>query len=168
MSVDFLDNPEMYCLDIRGSISRPDGSKLIFQRSNGGLQKKTGPIIPTNPQTRDQQINRIKFLAAIQQAGTLDENARSIYEARKKSNDKNKNWRHVFVRQFMQDNRLGAVRLGEGLFTGRKHQRPKWRFNEIHLDDAFFSSAESLPLNRDKILARYPNINIDSLFPEVA
>ena len=168
MHDNIFENPELYCLDIRGSISQPDGSKLIFQRSNGGLQKKTGPIIPANPQTRDQQINRIKFLAAIQQSATLDENVRAIYVARKKQNEKNKNWRHVFVREFMKANSLDGVRFGEGIFVGRKDQRPKWRFNEIQLDDAFFSSTESLPLNRDKILARYPNINIDSLFQEAS
>ena len=161
-------NPEKFFVDIRGTLTRAGLPPLIFQRSHGKLQKKVGPIIPTNPQTRDQQINRIKFLAAIQQAATLDAAARSIYEARLKPHDKNKNWHHIFVRDFMKPNQLDAVRFGEGLFIGQKHHRPKWRFNEIQLDDAFFSSTEALPLNRDKIIARYPNINIDSLFQEAS
>ncbi|MBN1560346.1 hypothetical protein JW998_08855 [candidate division KSB1 bacterium] len=166
MKRDVLNNPEKFSLFIRGRISRPDQPPLIFQRSNGGLQKKVGPIIPTNPKTRLQQLNRILFHAAINNADSLSPAQRKIYLERSRGAENRITWRLAAVRAFRKPNAFDRMRFGECLLFGGQPQRDAFRFDEIGFDDAFLIAGESLPLNAAAIRAKYPNIDISSIFPE--
>lgn len=165
MITDILNNPERYCLDIRGKFNRPADAPLIFQRSHGGLQKKTGPIIPTNPKTRAQQLNRIVFTAATRQASLLDEDAKQIYANRTPSNKRWRIWRHEFIAAACKTAPLGERRLGEGILGHLKFQRLPFRLGEFSLGDAFLARTGDLPLNETALAEEYPNINIESIFP---
>jgi hypothetical protein len=166
MAIDIIDFPEKFCFSISGLIPRPGKPPLIFQKSHGALQKKIGPIIPANPRTRVQQLNRILFRAAMDNADALSETQKDIFRALAKKHPKPITHRMIAVKEFLKSNHFNNPRFGANLFSGGKPQKDAWRFGEIAFNDAFLTRKESLPLNKKALQAKFPNINIDSLFPE--
>ena len=165
MNTDILNNPERYCLDIRGQFKRKGLQPLIFQRSNGGRQKKLGPIIPTNPKTRAQQLNRIVFTAATRQASLLSEETKQLYRQRVPKHKRSRIWRHEFISKACSTAALGKRRLGEGILGNPKALRPTFRLGEFQLGDAFLCRLADLPVDKNALLTAYSNIDITSLFP---
>ena len=165
MSTTILNHPERYCLDIRGQFNRPGLQPLIFQHSNGGRQKKLGPIFPTNPQTRAQQMNRIVFTAATRQASLLSEDTKQLYKQRIPKHKRSRIWRHEFISNACQIAPLGKRRLGEGLLGTPKALRPTFRLGEFQLGDAFLCRLADLPIDKTALRTAYATINISSLFP---
>jgi hypothetical protein len=165
MDTEIINNPEQFVIDIRGTFNRPGQPPLIYQRVNGTLQKKIGPIIPTNPRSRLQQLNRILFRAAINNAKALTTDQKELYRRRINKKKRSMTWRLQAIKECRKPNRFDVLRFDEGLFFGGIPQRDAWRFDEIAFDDAFMTFIETLPLNEIAVRATYPNINIDSLFP---
>lgn len=166
MDANLINNPEKYSFRISGTFNRGEEPPLIFQRSHGKLQKKVGPIIPTNPQTRLQQLNRILFRAALDNVDSLAESQKEIYRLRNKRYKPGVTWRAKAIHEFLKPNRFNSIRFDEGLLYGGLPQRDAFRFNEISFDDAFLICEETLPLDEIAIRARYPNIDVSSIFPE--
>jgi hypothetical protein len=153
-------------MDIRGTFNRNGETPLIFQRSHGKLQKKAGPIIQHNPRTRMQQLNRLFFRAALDNADSMTDEQKELYRELNKSRRTSSTWRLRAIQEFMKANAFNAIRFDESLFCGGRPLRNVFRLNEITFDDAFLSTEETLPLNKTAIQAKYPNIDISSLFPE--
>ncbi|MBN1561968.1 hypothetical protein EH223_12500 [candidate division KSB1 bacterium] len=164
--MNIIDYPEKFCIHISGTFNRGEQPPLIFQRSNGTLQKKLGPIIPTNPRTRLQQLNRILFRAALDNADSLSEMQKEIYRKRIPQHQHGMSWRVKAIQDFMKPNKFGHIRFNESMLFGGLPLRDAFRLNEITFDDAFLTTNESLPLNKAAIQAKYPNIDISSIFPE--
>ena len=166
MNTEIINNPEKFCIDIRGTFNRTGESPLIFQRSHGRLQKKAGPISPHNPLTRMQQLNRLVFRAALDNADSRQDDEKALSRALNKSRRTSSTWRGRAIQEFMKANAFNCIRFNEALFCGGRPLRDVFRLNEITFDDAFLSTEETLPLNKSAIQAKYPNIDISSLFPE--
>ena len=166
MTIDILNNPERFAIELRGTFNRKSGSPLIFQRSFGTLQKKQGPIVPANPRTRSQQLNRLLFRAAINNVNALTDEQKQLYRARLPRHKRGMTWRLLAIKDCRKANRFDVIRFDEGIFFGGIPKRPAWRFDEILFDDAFMIAPETLPLDEAALRATYPNINIDSLFPD--
>ena len=165
MSIDILNNPERFAIELRGTFNKKSGAPIIFQRSFGTLQKKQGPIIPANPRTRSQQLNRLLFRAALDNVDTLTDAQKQLYRARIKKHKRGMTWRLQAIKDFLKTNQLDGLRFNEGLLFGGVPERPAWRFDEVPFDDAFMIAPETLPLDEAALRATYPSINIDSLFP---
>ena len=166
MNENVINNPEKFCIRITGTFKRGEAPPLIFQRSHGTLQKKIGPIIPTNPQTRFQQLNRLRFRAAMDNADSMTTQQKEIYRKQITKGRRGLTWRAFAVKHFLKPNRFNRIRFDEGLLYGGVPQRDAFRFDEIAFDDAFLIAEEVLPLDKQAIMEKYPNINISSIFPE--
>ena len=166
MNENVINNPEKFCICITGTFNRGEEPPLIFQRSRGTLQKKIGPIIPTNPQTRLQQLNRLRFRAAMDNADSMTDEQKAIYHKQIAKARRGLTWRIFAIKQFLRPNRFNRIKFDEGLLCGGAPQRDAFRFDEISFDDAFLITEEVLPLNKQAIINKYPHINIASIFPE--
>jgi hypothetical protein len=166
MSIDILNNPEDFAIELRGTFNKKSGAPLIFQRSFGTLQKKQGPILPANPRTRSQQLNRLLFRAAINNVNALTDAQKQLYRTRLNNKKRGMTWRLLAIKECRKPNCFDVLRFDEGLLFGGVPQRPAWRFDEVPFDDAFMIAPETLPMDKAALRAAYPNINIDSLFPD--
>lgn len=166
MDANVINNPEKFCISIAGTFPRGEQPPLIFQGWRGKLQKKIGPIIPTNPRTRLQQLNRIRFRAAMDSADSMSEADKELHKLLEKGRKSQLTWRTCAIKRFLQPNRFDKIAFGEGLLSGGVPAQDAFRFGEISFDDAFLIEEEVLPLDKQAIIAKYPNINITSIFPE--
>ena len=96
-----LDNLDKLNLTVRGTIGKGTDNEWIYQRAPQGQIKYPGPKIPTNPRTRPQQINRLLFRYASEQAKLLTQQQKLelINEIREKK--LNLTWRTLFLKKFL-------------------------------------------------------------------
>ena len=113
-----------------------------------------------------QQLNRLIFRAALDNADSMTDEQKELYRALNKSRRTSSTWRLRAIQEFMKANAFDGIRFDEALFCGGRPLRDVFRLNEITFDDAFLSTEETLPLNKTAIQAKYPNIDISSIFPE--
>ena len=113
-----------------------------------------------------QQLNRILFRAALDNADSMSNEQKQLFKELNRLRQTSSTWRGLAIQEFMKANAFDGTRFDEALFFGGRPVRDVFRLNEITFDDAFLSTEETLPLNKIAIQAKYPNIDISSIFPE--
>ena len=157
---DLIISPEKYCLDIRGTFHRLGLPPLIFQRSHGVLQKKTGPIIPANPKSQAQQIHRLAFAAATRAAKALTDEQIDEFRRLARLSRKRRTWHNIFVSQFIANQLFDAGVYSMGTFSAPPAPQPVARYGADCYGDGFYSKPGDVPSDIQAVATAFPNIDV--------
>lgn len=146
---------------ISGTVRRGQPDSYIFQRSHGSQQVKEGPIIPQNPKTQRQQLQRIHLRASARDIDRPTEEQKLIFHNCLQRFFMHRAWSDEFKSQYTKINHYGEARYGCGLYSGNLPAQHVEKYGDNLYGDGFFAKSGDAPRQTEPIETEFPNINID-------
>jgi|GEM_PF-5342781 len=146
---------------IAGTVRRGQSDAVTFQRSHGAQQVKQGPLIPQNPKTQRQQLQRIHLRAAARDIHRPTDEQKLVFHNCVNRIFKRRAWSDEFKSQYVKINHYGEARFGCGLYSGELPMQHVEKYGDNLYGDGFFAKSGDAPTDVSSIETEFPNINVD-------
>ena len=141
---------------VSGSIAKGAPDWTIYQYNGHKQIKYPGPKIPANPRRRGQQLNRRRFLQAVNRYGQLTQEQKEFYQTLSLSFPERSNALTIFISRFISLFTYGSSFYGEGSFNLHNPKAAILYYGEALFNENFLLSYDSAP-RRDAYQSRNYN-----------